>query len=159
MWCFFRRPAARYYAMWWFFIRLGDFLVSVIYSSNFFPGNGSIVRYRRDDHAICGHFLFGWLLWGIGWPIILVKTFRRDTAYWAGGFNDCQSGPCDDLLADLRWLVALLTCGRVASISDYASSQRTFSQLPQNDVRRPLFQLGVSPNEISTFVVGLMLFQ
>eukprot|EP00944_MAST-04C_sp_MAST-4C-sp1_P001937 g1937.t1 len=141
--------------MWWFFIRLGDFLVSVIYSSNFFPGNGSIVRYRRDDHAICGHFLFGWLLWGIGWPIILVKTFRRDTAYWAGGFNDCQSGPCDDLLADLRWLLSLLTCGRVASFPDYTSSKRTFSQLPQNDVRRPLFQLGVSPNEISTVRRGL----
>ena len=51
--------------------------------------------------------------------------------------------------------MALLTCERVGSISDYASSQRTFSQLPQNDVRRPLFQLGVSANEISVVRRGL----
>jgi len=48
---FYRRPAVRYYALWWFIIRLGDFLVTFFVDSRFFP--------VAEDLAVCGHFLFG----------------------------------------------------------------------------------------------------
>lgn len=145
---FYRRPAVRYYAMYWFFIHLGDLMVELVYDIKFTASWPFAARQQDSDLSICGHFLFAWLLWGLGWPIILIKTFRKDTIYWNGGFNNCDVGPFEDILADLRWICSLLTCRKV-SHPDYSPSMRTLSRLPKDDIRRPLFQLGFTPSEVA----------
>lgn len=151
----YRRPAARSYAMWWFLIRTGDSCITLIYDSKFvYNGDDEIIKHQFSDNSICGHFLFAWLLWGIGWPIILIKTFRRDTIYWSGGFNDCESGPCDDFLNDLRWLWSIITC-KTFIHPDYEPSLRTLSKLPSDDIRVPLFEVGFSASESATVREGL----
>ena len=153
---FFRRPAVRYYAMWWFFIRFGDTMVTFLFDTKFainkdgFP----LVLHQYNDNAVCGHFLFAWLLWGVGWPIILIKTFRRDTIYWSGGFNDCQTGPFDDFINDVQWLWSTITCKK-SEHPDYQPSLRTLSKLANDDIRRPLFDLGFSTSESATVREGL----
>ena len=145
---FYRRPAVRYYALWWFIIRSGDFLVTFFVDTPFFPG-------ASKDLGVCGHFLFAWLLWGIGWPVILLKTLRRDTIYWAGGFNNCQTGPLDDLTEDLLCLWYKITCRHRGPHPDFASGQRTISTLRPDDIRRPLFELGFNASESASVRRGL----
>ena len=93
-------------------------------------------------------------MWGVGWPLILIKTFRRDTIYWSGGFNNCQSGPCDDVINDLRWLWSIITC-KTFKHPDYEPSLRTVSNLANDDIRLPLFEVGFSTSESATVREGL----
>ena len=115
--------------------------------------DGSIGLHQYNDNAVWP-VLFAWLLWGVGWPIILIKTFRRDTISWSGGFNDCQTGPFDDFINDVQGLWSTFTCKK-SEHPDYQPSLRTLSKLANDDIRRPLFDLGFSTSESATVREGL----
>ena len=138
---FHRRPAARTYAAFWSVLRVGSFL-------------STLLSFLNEDLSLCGHWLFDWLLFGLFWPVTMVLTFRLDTEYWHGGFRDPDPGPC-----------ACWGCRRCYS-SHYQRHAiigdrnirpkfRTRSSLPEDDVRRPLFDLDVSQKEASAVRHGM----
>jgi hypothetical protein len=79
---FYRRPAARTYAAFWSVLRMGALLSTLLDYMGY------------DDVALCSHWIFAWLLFGLFWPFAMVLTFHRDTEFWRGGFRDLDPGPC-----------------------------------------------------------------
>lgn len=140
---FYRRPAARTYAAFWSVLRLGGVLSTLLDYMGY------------DDLALCGHWIFAWLLFGLFWPVAMVLTFRRDTEFWRGGFRDPDPGPC------ACWGCRQCYSSRYQShaiIGDknFQPRIRSQSSLPENDVRRPLFDLGnVSQRESTAVRIGM----
>ena len=140
---FYRRPAARTYAAFWSVLRLGALFSTLLEYMGY------------NDLALCGHWIFAWLLFGLFWPVAMVLTFRRDTEFWRGGFRDPDPGPC------ACWGCRQCYSSRYqrhAIIGDENIQPRLRSQssLPENDVRRPLFDLGnVSERESMNVRIGM----